>query len=131
MTHDTAPYWKEDIEDLLARAHDVIVAPPARNDRLTAREAAYALAGVMSWIHHVSGVDVMQRAAASVARHDAAWKSDLARLPHDGGRVDKDVALIATVARGLLDLAGETNLRSAMSFWATETDPSVWQSLAA
>lgn len=128
---DTAPFWLEEVDDLLARASDVSAAPPVRRNQLTASEAAHALSGVMSWIQRAIGANPMREIAAKLARYDAAWTSSMGRLPHVGGVVDPHLAMMAVVARSLLDLAGADNLRSAVAFWATETDPCIWRSLAA
>ena len=57
---------------------------------------------------------------------------DFGRLPTGvNGIVSEPVALIASVARPLRNLCGENNLRAALSFWATEDDPGVWNQIAA
>jgi len=120
-------HWKVDMDDLRARALDVAVSPSLRRGRISALEAAHCLAGVMSWVHRGSGLDAMQRAAAELVRHEAAWGSKFSRLPTlADGTVDRDVALIAVLCRGLIELAGADHLRAALSFWAVEQDPAEW-----
>lgn len=123
--------WKEEVDDLLALASDVVVSPQVRTGLLNAAEAAHALSGAMSWVQRSYGVDRMQRAAATLARFAPAWSSSLGRLPSTNGKVEIEIALLAVVARSILDLAGPANLRAALAFWATESDVHVWRSLVA
>lgn len=124
--------WNGRLDDLRSRAVEVMTSPSVRPARLSASEAAHALVGVMSWVQRQSSVEAMQEAAAELARFDDAWSSTFGTLPRrENGRVDEHVALMAVVCRGLIELAGAVNLRAALSFWATESDPAVWQKLFA
>lgn len=132
--------WKSNAEDLRSRASRVtdplvaiqIAAKRASGEqdaRISARAAAKVLAGIVSLVSRNHGIDVMQRACAILARHDATWISGFANLPIENGAVPEPVQLIAVVARGILPLAGADNVRAALSFWATEDDPGVWSSV--
>lgn len=120
-----------EVTDLRVRAEIVTAEASIRRGLISSREAAACMAGILSWIARRSGVAAMQAAATAIAQHEAAWTSQLARLPHEGGVVDEDVEMLAVVCRGVIDLAGPDNLRAALSFWATETDPAVWGRLFA
>lgn len=119
-TQSTPTYWKTDIEDLLALASDVAIAPKVRARSMSASEAAHALVGVVSFVTAKYGKDRMQRACADLARQKD-WKLITTS--------SNENALIACVVHGLRELAGETNVRAALSFWAVENDPCVWQML--
>ncbi len=128
----TTQNWKaHDVDDLLARATDVMAAPSVRRGRISASEAAHALAGIASYIQRTSSLEAMQAACAALARHDDAWATSLRTLPSSNGTVDQAVLLLAVVCRGLMEIAGTENVRAALAFWATETDPAVWQRLFA
>jgi hypothetical protein len=105
--------------------------PSVRRGQLSAAEAAHCLTGVMSWIQRRTSVNRMQEIAAELARFDAAWSSSFGALPSSNGWIDEHMALLATVCRGLIEMAGAVNLRAALSFWATESDPAVWRQLFA
>lgn len=135
-TTDTFPKHDDDRDDLLALAADVMTSPIATaHPPVSAREAARALVGVVGWVVRRYGVLAMQRAMADLARHDLAWKTAFRSLPTNGtgrtGRIDEELALIASVASGLLPLLGAAPMRAAVAFWATEQDPAIWQSVAA
>ena len=67
-----ATHWKNGIDDLRARAVDVMAAPARRANHLQANEAAACLAGVVSYVQRSHGLDEAQRAhAAAEARADA------------------------------------------------------------
>jgi len=128
----TAAFRKNDeIDDLLALSADVMSSGPVTTHALTAREAARALVGVVGWVSRQTDVLTMQEAMAALARHTPAWEHNFASFPirHDG-LVDRNVALIACVCSGLVRLFGARSLRSAVAFWATETDAAVWQTVA-
>lgn len=137
---ETQPFQKhdDDREALAALAHDVLCSPATpvldRADlrALTARDAARAMIGVAGWVARRVGVDAMQERMSLLVRHEPAWETNLHDMPvgYDG-RVDEYVALIAVVVSGLLPLFGVARVRSAMAFWATERDSSVWQQIAA
>lgn len=125
-------YWKNDIDDLLARATDVMAAPQLRRGSLNAAEAAHVLAGIMSLVQRLSGCEAAQKACADLVRHDAAWSSSFGDLPVlYNGRVSQEILLIAVVCRGLCEMTKPEALRAALSYWATETDPSAWAKLFA
>ena len=122
----------DDFEDLRARAVDVATSPSVRRGQLSAAEAAHCLTGVMSWIQRTSSAARMQEICAELARFDDAWTTSFGKVPLGvDGRVDANMALLATVCRGVLELAGGMNLRAALAFWATESDPAEWRKLFA
>lgn len=132
----TATFRKHDErDDLLALGADVHTSAPATaRPILTAREAARALVGVIGWVSHRSSTLEMQDLLAQLVRHDPAWEPGamFRALPlRYDGRVDELMALVASVASGLVPLFGVGPLRAAMAFWATETDPAIWQTVAA
>jgi hypothetical protein len=99
--------------------------------RLSARTAAQCLSGVVGLVAQRFGIRAMQDACAELVRYDAAWDTDLGKLPRDyTGAVGEALELVATVARGVLPLSGATALREALAYWATESDPAAWMSLA-
>lgn len=102
-----------------------------RRGLLAPAEAAHALAGIVSWLARQYSDEEMRAACVALANYDAAWTSSLAKLPHCGGVIPQAVALLAVVCRGLIEITGVESLRAALSFWATETDPSEWQRLFA
>lgn len=124
--------WKTDIEDLLGRARSVTSAPASSAGSMSARTAAACLSGIVSLVSRRWSVDVMQHTCAEIVRFAPAWDTSFGQLPtgHDGV-VAETVQLIAVVARSLLPLAGAQNLRDALAFWAIETDPAVWNQIAA
>ncbi len=127
-----ATHWKNGIDDLRARAVEVMAAPARRCNHLQANETAACLAGVVSYVQRTHSLDEAQRACAELVRHDLAWATSFGSLPAErDGRVTEPVLLLAVVCRGLLEVAGAANLRAALSFWATETDPAVWSRLFA
>lgn len=118
-------HWKNEVSDLRARATDVVSGAEAR---MSARTAARCLSGVIAHVVRSSTLDTMQRACAELVRCEASWSTGFRVLPPPvRGDVDQAVNLIAVVARGMLELAGVDGLRAALSFWATEDDPGVWQ----
>lgn len=120
--------WKHHIPDLLSRAQAV---SQGQIEPMSARSAACALLGVMNLISQRFGVDLMQRACADLVRCEASWATKLGTLPRgEDGRVPEPVAMLAVGARGMLPLAGPVNLRAALSFWASENNHAVWQSVA-
>lgn len=121
--------WKDEITDLRSRAESVVHAS-AEAPALNARTAARCLAGICGLISNRWSVDEMQRTCAALARHERAWATSFGDLPRDNGSVSDATQLVACVARGLLPLAGAGGVRAALSFWAVETDPAVWQSVA-
>lgn len=121
----------DDLEDLRARAIDVATSPSVRRGQLSAAEAAHCLVGVMSWIQRTNSVGRMQEICADLARFEDAWTSGFGKLPAVDGYVDANMALLATVCRGVIELAGAMNLRAAVSFWATVSDPAEWRKLFA
>jgi hypothetical protein len=123
-------HWKTDIADLRARAQAVMTS--SSETATSARAAAQVLSGIVGLVVRRFGIDVMQRTCADLVRHDAAWRTKLGSLPAGmDGRISEATQLIAVVGRGLFPLAGADNVRAAMSFWASEDDPAVWNQVAA
>lgn len=121
--------WRLDIEDLRARAHDVLTQTTPQ--ALHARSAAQCLSGVVGLAARRFSLDVVQRACAELARHDRTWESTLGDLPRGtDGRVSEPVEMLAAAARGLYPLAGVVGVRAALAFWACERDAAVWMSIA-
>jgi hypothetical protein len=123
--------WKNDCPGLRDLARDVDDrSPHGRDERLSARAAAQALFGAIGLAAARHGVDAMQRACADLVRCQASWATKFGTLPRDhAGRVPEAMSLIASMARGLLPLAGADRLRAALAFWATEDDPAVWHQM--
>lgn len=121
--------WKTEISDLLDRARAVTDATgPAV--RMSPREVARCLSGVVSLVARRWSVDTMQRACAEIVRCEAAWRTNFRVLPMTAeGRVPPELEMIAVIARGILPLAGAESMRAALSFWAVETDAATWQSV--
>jgi hypothetical protein len=121
-------YWKDNVDDLRKKAVEV-TAPSAASSSVSARQAAAILSGICALIARRWTVDEMQRTCAALARQEPFA---FGRLPAEpNGLVSEPMALLASVARAVLPLAGATNLRAALSFWATEEDPAVWNQVAA
>lgn len=121
--------WRNDIEDLRARAHDVLThtTPQA----IHARSVAQCLSGVVGLVSRRFSLEVAQSACAELARHERSWETTLGDLPRGvDGRVSEPIVMLAAVARGLYPLAGTDGVRAALAFWACERDPAVWASLA-
>lgn len=119
-------YWKDSIDDLREQAAAVMGTPTGT---VSARQAAAVLSGICGLIARRWSVDEMQRTCAELARLQPL---NFGRLPTTAtGVVTEPMALLATVARSLRPLAGEHNLRAALSFWATEDNPAVWDQIAA
>lgn len=122
--------------EVLALASDVMacVPTPARAT-LTARMAARILTGVAAVLSRArrGGQESMRAAFYALAAHAPAWSSEspLHALPTVDGYADPDVVLIAAVASGMVPDFGLHNVRAAVAFWATETDPAIWQHVAA
>lgn len=126
------PHWKNTANDLRDRAQRVTMIARVSPFQVTARQAAKVLCGIVRHVANTWSVDVMQRACATLARHEASWTgpAPLSALPVEGKAVPEPIKLIALVAAGLLPIAGPDNVRDALSFWATEDDPGVWTSVA-
>lgn len=114
-------------QELREKAEAVMGMQPVGEVRLSPRAVARCLSGVVTLVCRTSTVYAMQRACAELVRDEQAWQSGLAVLPRVNGRVDPVLEQIAVVARGILPSAGEEAMKSALSFWATESDPAVWQ----
>jgi len=118
-----------DLEDLRHRAAPVTEPCPKRQ-RLDARGAASALSGVVRLVSIQHGHAAMQRACAKLAQ----W-SELPELGRSWCTAkiasDQAVAVLAAVADGVAVVAGYSNTRAALAFWACETDPAVWRDIAA
>lgn len=117
----TTAMWRRDINDLLANASDVMVERPiAAVHDLSAKQAARALMPMVGYVNMHFGQDAQQRACAELARAKI-WDSRLSD--------DQATILLCVAATGLEHLSGAKNLRAALAFWATESDPTVWQSV--
>lgn len=122
-------HWRTDITDLRARARDV--STPTDRQALEARSIAQCMSGVIGLAVRRFSLEAVQHACAELARHTRAWETRLGDLPRGtDGRVTPLVELIAAAARGFFPLSGSDTLRSALAFWASESDPAVWMSLA-
>ncbi len=120
--------WKDEFPAIRTLASAVNERSPEQ--RMSARTAARALFGPVGLASARHGVDAMQRACAELVACKAAWTTKFGTLPRDAtGRVSEPIALIASMARGLLPLAGVDHLRSALAFWASEDDPARWQEM--
>lgn len=126
----TPMHWKADLGDLRSRA-ELVVRAGVESPAISARAAAKCLMGICSLVSRRFSVETMQRTCALLARDDRAWASGLAVLPFTNGRVAEATQLIACVAHGLIPLAGADGVRAALSFWAVEDNPAVWQDVAA
>lgn len=125
-----AAHWRHDISDLRARAAAVMTMGMG-GYTLSARSAAAVLAGIVGHISRKWSADLMQETCAEIVRHEMAWKTSFGNLPVDvSGGVTEATQLLSVVARGLLPLSGADNLRAALAFWASETDPAVWNQIA-
>ena len=113
--------------DLKALA--LAVTTPNAPQALSARTAARCLLGVVSLIARQWDADTMRATCAELVRHEPAWQSSFGRLPMTNGHVSDPMRMLSVIARGILPLAGVENLRAALSFWATEEDPCIWQSV--
>ena len=123
-------HWRANIDDLRARARDVIT--PTTRQAEQARSVAQCLSGVVGLAARRYSLEVTQRACADLALDPRAWETSLGNLPKGAdGRVAAPVELIAAAARGFVPLAGVDCLRTALAFWASENDPAVWMSLSA
>ena len=125
----TAP-WKSEIADIRRLAR--LVSDTSADQQMSARGAACCLYGAVSLVASRHGVDAMQRSCADIVRCDAAWASNFGTLPRAmDGSVPETIRMIATLARGVLPMAGVARTRAALAFWAVEDDPAVWQLVAA
>lgn len=129
MATPTPQHWKTDITDLRNRA--LACFEPRMAERMSARAAAACLSGIVGHVVRKISLDVAQQTCAELARDERTWRTSFGVLPHDNGYVSEATQLVATVARSLLPIAGADNLRAALSFWACEDDPRIWQSVAA
>lgn len=122
----THRHWKTEISDLRSRAAEVTTV--GVETPMSARTAARCLSGVIGHVVNMAGRDTMQLACAELVRFDQVWKTNFRMLPRViGGDLAQAIELIAVVSRGILALSGGESLRAALSFWATEEDPAVWQ----
>lgn len=113
-----APLWRAEANDLAAMAHDVHVAQAPRSAFLTPAEVAKAMIGPVHYVTIQFGQERLQRACAELARAKD-WDSSLSS--------SAEVTMLSVSASGLRDLAGMDSLRAALAFWATCSDPAVWQ----
>ena len=96
---------------------------PSGLPQLSARGAASALSGVVHLVVNQQGVSAMQSACAKLVLVD-----DWATYPRFSG--DSGLRILAAVAEGVTLVAGRENTRSALAFWACETDPAVLHDVA-
>lgn len=129
MATPRTTHWKTDITDLRNRA--LACFEPRTAERMSARAAAACLSGIVGHVVRKTSLEEAQRTCAELARTEITWRTSFGVLPHDNGHVSEATQLVATVARSLLPLTGADHLRAALSFWACESDPRIWQSLAA
>ncbi len=95
---------------------------------MSAGAAARCLFGVMRLVAARYGMEAMQSACVDLVRCDATWRTKFGVLPRGvDGRVPEPIALIASLARGVLAQAGVDATRAAIAFWGSEDDPAVWQ----
>lgn len=122
--------------ELVAMANEVttsVASPAVADARGRARDAARALVGVAGWISRAKSLSAMQKAMGDLAAYAPAWDpaAPLRALPVVHGRVDEAVVALAAVSSSLVPFFGAKSLRCAMAFWAVESDPAVWQTVAA
>lgn len=132
--HPSLPYHWDTTEDLRAMSADVLgTVASAPQKPLTARDAARALCGLVGWLSRTSSLPAAQQAMAELVRYAPAWDASapLRTLPVVNGKVNDVVMCIAAIASTLVPTFGAGALRSAMAFWAVESDPSVWNVVAA
>ncbi len=103
----------------------VAASAPTQRAEISARAAARCLSGVVQLVSLEHGVEVMQRACADLATRPEAWKIK------GPGEVGAATWTIAVIARGITPLCGDAAMISALAWWASETDPAEWQSVAA
>jgi hypothetical protein len=73
----------------------------------------------------------MQRACAVLALDERVWSSCLAVIPREeDGTIDPAIEMFVVIGRGVMGAASLDTLSSALSFWASESDPTVWQEIA-
>lgn len=126
----TVPAWRSEIPDL--RCHASAVHDPDVPSSISARATARCLVGVVQLLVGRFGTDEMRRACAALACDATAMTTKLVELPRGAtGAVDESILILGSIARGILPLAGVANLRSALSFWASERDAAVMQRVAA
>jgi len=128
--------WRNEIADLRAHARDVVMGDVTAADApipgtLSARTVARILSGIVHVVSGRYGMDAAQRACADLVRCDLAWSTRFGHLPVTDGVVPEPVSILATASRGLLCIAGDRSVRAAMAFWASESDPYVWQRVTA
>lgn len=117
-----------ELSDLRDRAILVTQARQLRHPpglpKMSARDAASALSGIVDLMAREQGMSAMRSACAMLARRTAA--RDWATLQGDSA-----LRILAAVASGVALVAGIDNTISALAFWACETDPAVWREVAA
>lgn len=126
----TTTAYNPEISDLRELA--LAVMHPDASTSMSARTAARCLSGVIALVAREHGTVAMQRACAKLVRFSDAWRSSFGKLPvafADPEAVDEAIEMIAVIARGILPVAGAANMRAALSFWASESDPAVWTSV--
>jgi hypothetical protein len=127
-------HWKNDIPDVRSLATSVSPGFIARVPigMLNANDTAAAIAGAMAYVATRFGFDAMQRSCVEIVRCKAAWSTSFGVMPIDEtGRTPEAIALIAGLCRGLLPMAGASNMKAALSFWACESDFHVLASVLA
>jgi hypothetical protein len=122
--------WKLEIANLRSRAEAVYTSSPARVG-FGAREVARILSGVAHTCARRFGTERMQRACAVLVLDERVWSSCLAVIPREeDGTIDPAIEMFVVIGRGVMGAASLDTLSSALSFWASESDPTVWQEIA-
>ncbi len=124
-----AQHWNTDVTDLRNRALPVLQGGQEPSG-MNARTAARCMSGVMGLVARQFSVVTMQRTCADLVRYEMAWETQFGWLPLVNGKPTKATELIAVIARGIMPICGVANMRAALSFWATESDPQVWSDIA-
>lgn len=118
---------------LAAEVHAARLEPPRAT--MTARQAARVLTGLAAWMtrRRHGGSEGMRQVFYALVTHAPAWEGPLfTKLPtSDGRRVDEDIVLLGVMCSSLVPDFGLANVKAAVAFWATETDPEIWKTVAA
>lgn len=112
----------DELEVLVSRARSVTQPELGQRAPMSARDVARELAPVIRTVANAHGASEMRQACAWLSR--AIWPtSGKVAVP----MTCKTRGPILAVARALAERAGYANVRDALAFWASETDPAVWQ----
>lgn len=107
----------DELEVLVSRARSVTQPELGQRMPLSARDVARELAPVIRSVANAYGAAEMRAACAWLA--GSIWPT----RPIGCAKRQPILAL----ARDLAFRAGHANVRDALAFWASETDPAVWQ----